>query len=338
MRLMKGWTLAGLAATTAMMMVGCNPPATKPEEGSTTPTTGGESSGAGIAKPKIAVVIPTATHGWTGGVVYWAEKTAKDMAGDADITVFASDSPDKQAGDLANIATQGFDGLVILSFDPTAVTPAVKTSRDSFKYVVSVDRGLSEPIADVWLRGDNEKFGAEAATFMAEKLNSKGNILVLRGIAGPVDEDRVKGFKSVMDKVTGVKVLDMQPANWSQDEAFKKTQALLLKYPQVDAIWAADDDMAVGAEKAIAESGRTNIWLVGGGGSKDVVKKVMDGNAMFPATVTYSPKMIALAIERCVKDLKEGKKSTGSQVDEVLPVELVKPDNAKDHYYPDSVY
>lgn len=338
MRLMKGWILAGLAAMTAMTMVGCNPPAGS-EGGDTPPKTdGGTASGAGIAKPKIAVVIPTATHGWTGGVVYWAEKTAKDMAGDADIQVFASDSPDKQAGDLANIATQGFDGLVILSFDPTAVTPAVKTSKDSFTYIVSVDRGLSEPIADVWLRGDNEKFGAEAATFMAEKLANKGKILVLRGIAGPVDEDRVKGFKSVMDGIKDVQILDMQPAKWSQDEAFKVTQNLLLKFKEVDAIWAADDDMAIGAAKALAEAGRTNVWMVGGGGSKDVIKKVMDGDEMFPATVTYSPKMIAMAIERCVKDLKDGKKSTGTQVDEVLPVELVKPENAKDHYYPESVY
>lgn len=339
MKVMKGWILAGLAATSAMLMVGCTPPAPeKTDGGSTAKPDGATASGEGIAKPKIAVVIPTATHGWTGGVVYWAEKTAKDLAGDAEIKVFASDSPDKQAADLANIATQGFDGLVILSFDPTAVTPAVKTARDSFKYVVSVDRGLSEPIADVWLRGDNEKFGSEAATFMAEKLGGKGKILVLRGMAGPVDEDRVKGFKSVMDGSKDIQILDMQPGKWSQDEAYKVTQNLLLKFKEVDAIWAADDDMAVGAAKALSEAGRTNVWLVGGGGSKDVIKKVMDGNAMFPATVTYSPKMIAMGIERCVKDLKDGKKSTGTQVDDVLPVELVKPDNAKDHYFPESVY
>ncbi|MFM9874191.1 MAG: ABC transporter substrate-binding protein [Fimbriimonadaceae bacterium] len=336
---MKGSILAGLAATTAMMMVGCTPAPSGGTDGSLPPKPeGATATGTGIEKPKIAVVIPTATHGWTGGVVYWAEKTAKDMAGDADIKVFASDSPDKQAADLANIATQGFDGLVILSFDPTAITPAVKTARDSFKYIVSVDRGLSEPLADVWLRGDNEKFGSEAATFMADKLGGKGKILVLRGMAGPVDEDRVKGFKSVMDGIKGVQILDMQPGKWSQDEAYKVTQNLLLKYKEVDAIWAADDDMAVGAAKALAEAGRTNVWLVGGGGSKDVIKKVMDGDAMFPATVTYSPKMIALGIERCVADLKAGKKSTGTQVDDVLPVELVKPDNARDHYFPESVY
>ena len=333
---MKGWILAGLAASAALMMTGCNPPATEEPTGSgSTATTGG---GTAVEKPKIAVVIPTATHGWTGGVVYWAEKTAKDMAGDADIQVFASESPDDQAKKLATIATQGFDGLVILSFDPAAVTPAVKANKSSFSYTVSVDRGLSEPIADVWMRGDNEKFGKEAATFMSEKLGGKGNILVLRGIAGQVDEDRVKGFKSVMDGQSGIKILDMQPADWNQAKAMTVMQNLLVKYKDVDAVWAADDDMALGAEKALKEAGMDKVWIVGGGGSKDVVKNVMDSQAMYPATVTYSPMMIKLAIMRCVEDLKAGKTGSGTQEDQVLPVELVTPTNAKDHFFPDSVY
>lgn len=334
---MKGWILAGFAASAALLMTGCNPPATDEPSGSGEPTTAGGSEG-GIEKPKIAVSIPTATHGWTGGVVYWADKMAKDMAGEADIQVFASQDPGDQAKKLETIATQGFDGLVILSFDPAAVTPAVKMNKDSFKYIVSVDRGLSEPIADVWMRGDNEKFGREAATFMAEKLGGKGKILVLRGLPGAVDEDRVKGFKSVMDGESGIEILDMQPAEWNQAKAMTVMQNLLLKYKDVDAVWAADDDMAIGAEKALKEAGKENVWIVGGGGSKVVVKNVMDGNTMYPATVTYSPMMIKLAIERCVADLKAGKKSTGSQEDQVLPVDLVKPDNAKDHYFPDSIY
>jgi ribose transport system substrate-binding protein len=95
--------------------------------------------------------------------------------------------------------------------------------------------------------------------------------------------------------------------------------------------------MALGAEKAVQQSGQS-IWIVGGGGSKVVVERVMKNDPVFPATVTYSPKMIELAIQRCLNDLKAGKKPSGTQIDEVLPVELVTPANAKDHHYPDSVY
>lgn len=340
MPVMKGWMWSGMAAAAALMLTGCanNAPGT---DDSSLPAKEGTSNSGGAApakKFKIAVSIPTADHGWTAGVVDWANKTAKEISADADVQVFASESAADQAAKLDTIATQGFDGLVILSFDPAAVTPSVKKNRDSFKYVVSVDRGLTEPIADVWMRGDNVKFGTEAGNFMAEKLAGKGNILVLRGISGPVDNDRVKGFQDVMAKFPGIKVLDMQPADWDQAKANKTVQAMLIKHKNVDAIWAADDDMALGAEAALKEAGMDKVWIVGGGGSHVVVKRVMDGDPVFPATVTYSPMMIALSIKRCLEDLKAGKTSSGTQVDEVLPVDLVKPDNAKDHYFPDSVY
>lgn len=328
---MKNWLIGGLAVL-AMAMVGCSAPAPGSDDSSLPPKDGE------TKKFTIAVSIPTATHGWTAGVVDWAEKTKAKYADEADITIYASEGVDDQAEKLGTMATKGYDGLVILSFDPAAVTPAVKANRDSFGYVVSVDRGLADPIADVWMRGDNLKFGSEAAKFMAEKLGGSGNILVLRGIAGPVDEDRVTGFQDVMKEFPNIKILAMQPAEWNQDKAFTVTQNMLLKYKDVDAIWAADDDMAMGALKAVEQAGLADVWLVGGGGSKVVVKRVMDGDARFPATVTYSPKMIELAIERCLADLKAGKKPTGTQMDEVLPVDLVLPANAKDHYFEDSVY
>jgi ribose transport system substrate-binding protein len=319
------------------MIVGCGPtaepaPGDKPEP---TASTSGETEPG--KKFKIAVSIPTATHGWTAGVVDWANKTKEKLKDEAEITIFASESVADQATKLGTMATQGYDALVILSFDPAAVTPAVKTNRESFGYVVSVDRGLAEPVADVWMRGDNLKFGTEAATFMAEKLGGGGNILVLRGMAGPVDEDRVKGFQEVLNRFPGIKVLDMQPGEWNQDKAMTVTKNMLIKHKNVQAIWAADDDMALGAEKAVQQSGQS-IWIVGGGGSKVVVERVMKNDPVFPATVTYSPKMIELAIQRCLNDLKAGKKPSGTQIDEVLPVELVTPANAKDHHYPDSVY
>jgi len=332
MDLMKTRLLSwGVAALAGLAMVACNPPT--PDTGGTTPEPATTAK-----KPKIAVSIPTATHGWTAGVVYWANETAKELGGDADITVVTSETASDQAKKLETLATQGYDALVILSFEPDVVTPIVKANRDSFGYIVSVDRGLTDPIADVWMRGDNKKFGSEAATFMAEKLGGKGSILVFRGIAGPVDDDRVAGFQDVMKGFPDIKILDMQHGDWSRDKSFTLAQNLLVKHAKVDAIWAADDDMALGVEKALQEAGRKGVWMVGGGGMKDVIKRVMDGDEMYPATVTYSPKMIADAIKRCVADLKAGKTKGTTQVDEVLPVELVKPDNAKDHYFPEAAY
>ncbi len=323
--------LAAAMGAAVFGIIACNPP----EQSVTTDSSGAQSSG---SKPKIAISIPTATHGWTAGVVYWANQAAKDFGDRAEIEVVTSENAADQAKKLETIASQGYDSLVILSFEPDVVTPVVQANRQSFGYIVSVDRGLTQPIADVWLRGDNVEFGRVAAEFMAKKLNGKGNIVIFRGIAGPVDDDRVKGFREEIAKYPDIKILDSPHGDWNRDKSFSVAQNMLTKFPQIDAIWAADDDMAMGIQRAVQESNRTNIWLVGGGGMKEVVQRVRNGDGMFPATVTYSPKMIYEGVQRAVEDLLAGKKSTGQQENVILPVELVTPENAADHYYPDSSY
>jgi ABC-type sugar transport system, periplasmic component len=119
------------------------------------------------------------------------------------------------------------------------------------------------------------------------------------------------------------------------------TQAMLLKHPKVDAIWAADDDMALGAEQALREAGRTRVWLVGGGGMKDVVKRVMERDPAFPATVTYPPSMVATGMFLAYSALRDGKareKSAFMPRHLLIDVELVTPGNAERYYFPDSVY
>jgi ribose transport system substrate-binding protein len=119
-------------------------------------------------------------------------------------------------------------------------------------------------------------------------------------------------------------------------------QNMLTQFNKIDAVWAADDDMALGAMQAIKEAGRENqMWVVGGGGMNDIVKMVMDNDPMAPATVTYPPSMIAAGIHLAVASLRDGQAAKVNQFMPrrlVLDVELVTPDNAKDYYFPDSVY
>lgn len=82
---------------------------------------------------------------------------------------------------------------------------------------------------------------------------------------------------------------------------------------------------------------RENVWMLGGGGMKDIVKRIMDGDKMYPATVTYSPKMIGDAVSRAFEMLKKGEKPTSQKL-EIIPVEIITPENAKGFYFPDSIY
>ncbi|TIU36357.1 MAG: ABC transporter substrate-binding protein, partial [Mesorhizobium sp.] len=178
---------------------------------------------------------------------------------------------------------------VILPYTSEELTQPVKAIKDMGTFITVVDRGLTDAsIQDLYLAGDNIAVGANTAKFMIDKLGGKGDIVVLRGIPTVIDDERIKGFQDTI-KGTGIKVLDIQYAHWNSDEAFKLMQDYLAKHPHIDAVWANDDDMLLGVLEAVKQSGRTDIKLaLGGNGMKDVVKKVIDGEAVTP----YPPSMI----------------------------------------------
>lgn len=289
-------------------------------------------------KFKVAISVPAADHGWTGGALYWATEETKKYP-DIEWTIETAQTPDEQVNDLDTLATKGIDALVVLAHESGPLTPKAKELHDRGILIVNVDRGFTEPVADVYLAGDNKEFGKMSAEYIVQKLNGKGKILILRGLPCTVDTDRFDSAMAVFKANPGIEVLDSQPGRWSRDEAYKVTQNMLLKHKQVDAIWSSDDDMSEGAEQALKEAGRDkNIWMLGGGGKKEIVKRIMDGDPMYPATVTYPPSMTAQAVAKCVEVLKNGKKVEEKDKNILIKLDVVTKDNGKDFHFPDSVY
>lgn len=330
---MKMWKpLLAAGAALGLALAGCTGGGEPSASGGT-----GRSAGTG-EKLKIGVSIPAGTHGWTAGIVSWANEM-KEKYPDVEFTIQTANSGTEQANQVESMILKELDGLVVLSFEPAPVTPAVRKAKDDGVYIVSVDRGLTEPIADVWVQGDNVRFGEVAAEYMGDKLGGTGRILVLEGPVNDVNTQRVTAFRRVLgERYPGVQILASESADWSREKAHQVMQTLLLKHPEVDAVWSSDDDMSLGAEEALRQAGRTNLWMVGGGGMKDIVKRIMDNDPLYPATVTYSPKMIADAIDRCIADLRAGKTPGTTQDDQVIPVDVVTPANAADFYFPNSAY
>jgi ribose transport system substrate-binding protein len=317
-------------------MIGCQ------NSGGTTANGGTSSTGKDSGKRlKIGVSIPSADHGWTAGVKYWADQATK-LHPEIDWTVETAATPAEQVNDLETMMSAGMDGVVVLATESAAITPTAKSLKDRGVFIVNVDRGFTEPYADIFLEGDNAAFGRKSAEYMVNKLNGNGKIIVLEGIPSTVNTARVQAFKTEIAKYPGIQILASGAGMWNKEKATNVMQALLPKYPTVDAVWASDDDMALGAEIAIKDAGRQDaIWMLGGAGMKDVVKRVMDGDKMFPADITYPPSMIAAGIEMAATALEGGnldekKKYLPKHI--VLDVDLITPDNAKDYYFPDSIY
>jgi ribose transport system substrate-binding protein len=319
------------AGVAAMFVLGCG------GSGESTATNG--EGGSGGKKLRIGVSVPAADHGWTAGVIWWAKKEIEKHA-DIEWTFETAQTPEEQINDIETMMVKGIDSLVILATESAPLTPIAKRVHDRGIFIVNVDRGFLEPVADVFIEGDNKAFGRKSAEYMAQKLGGAGKILVLEGIPSTVNTARVESFREVMKANPGIQILDSQSGMWNRQKAHEVTQALLVKHKQVDAIWASDDDMALGVEQALKEANRTGVWILGGAGMKDIVKRVMDKDPLFPADITYPPSMIVKGIETASAELKSGAKRTApfKQRHVLLDVEVITPENAKDFYFPDSVY
>lgn len=327
------WAMAGIAA---IMLAGCQ---TGTDSGATASTTGSAAPKSG-KKFKVGVSIPAADHGWTAGVGYWAKQAAKDNP-DIEWIIKDAKEPNEQISDLENMQTQGVDALVILATESAPLTPIAEKLHNAGILIVNVDRGFTKPVADVFIEGDNKAFGKKSAEFMAQKLNGKGNIAILEGIPCTVNTDRVEAAKAVFKNFPGIKIVADDSGMWNRAKAETVMQNMLVANPQIDAVWASDDDMALGVETALKAAGRDkNIWVLGGAGMKDIVKRVMDKDPLFPADITYPPSMIGFGVQTVAGMLRAGKDSTRHYVPRhvMIDIELVTPDNAKDFYFPDSVY
>jgi ribose transport system substrate-binding protein len=286
----------------------------------------------------IGVSIPAADHGWTGGVVYHAERIAKAIeANYKGVKVIVKTSPDgaAQASALEDLTTQGINALVVLPHNSDELTNPIKNVKAKGIFITVVDRALADPkINDLYVAGNNPELGRVAGEYMKANLG-KADIVIIRGLPIVIDEERQKGFADAI-KGSDINVLDSQFGNWSRDDAFKVMQDYLTKYPKIDGVWCQDDDMAVGVSEAIKQAKRTDIKLiVGGAGMKEMIKKVADGDKLMPINVLYPPAMVGTALELTTAGLVNKDPVRGRYI---LDATLVTKDNAKEFYFPDSPF
>ncbi|HSW08797.1 substrate-binding domain-containing protein [Aquabacterium sp.] len=290
----------------------------------------------------LGVAIPAATHSFTAGIVFWANQAKKDLEKahkGLKVTVKTASGAPEQANQLQDLLTATkINTLVIFPFESAALTKPVAQVKAKGVYVTVVDRGLTDTSAqDAYVSGDNTAFGRIPAEYLAKALNGKGNIVALRGIPTTIDNERMEAFNAVMKKHPDIKLLDAKHGNWNRDDAFKVMQDYLTRFKQIDAVWAADDDMAVGVLKAIEQAKRKDIRIVfGGAGAKDMVKTLIDGkNPLIQANVSYSPKFIYDAIKLTAEARLKGEKLPASTI---IPSVLITKENAKQFYFPDSPF
>ncbi len=215
-------------------------------------------------------------------------QAAVDEAGYELIVTDAQDSVSTQISDIEDLVQRGVDALIINATDSDAVVPAVRSANDAGIPVIAVDRAINGGDVAYFISSDNVAGGELAAEFICNQLGSDGNVVELEGIPGAsATRERGQGFNEYMsDECSSASIIASQTANFNRAEGLSVMENILVAQPDIGAVFAHNDEMALGALQAIEPSGR-DMLVVGFDGTDDARQAVQE--CRLAATVAQRP-------------------------------------------------
>lgn len=261
---------------------------------------------------RIGLVVSTQNNPFFVTLKEGAEAKAKELGHDL-IVLDSQDNPAKELGNVEDLLVKGIDVLLINPTDSDAVVSSVKAANRSKIPVVTLDRAANGGEVTSHVASDNVLGGEMAGKYIIEKLNGKGKVVELEGIPGTTAaRDRGTGFnKAVNGKL---EIVAKQAADFDRTKGLNVMENILQAQPEIDAVFAHNDEMALGALKAIEASGR-DIFVVGFDATDDAVSAVKEGK--LGGTIAQKPAEIgAIGVEVADKIVKK------QNVEKNVPVEL----------------
>ena len=266
----------------------------------------GCSQGSSGGKDKVTLLVSTLNNPFFVDLRDGAQEEAKKLGVDLQVSDAQNDSATQQ-NQAQNAQSQGVRAVIINPVDSDAAAPAVATLRGSSIPVVSVDRSVTGEEVNAHIASDNVAGGAQAARKLAEGMGKKGKVIILQGTPGAAStRDRGKGFKDEIRKYPDIKVVAEQTANFDRTEALNVTSNLMQSNPDATAVYAENDEMALGAIQALGSKAGKDVQVFGFDGTADGLKAVESGTML--GTIAQQPKELGMKSVRAAYDLIRNKK------------------------------
>lgn len=273
---------------------------------------------------KLGVSISTTNNPYFVAMKEGLDKTASSKQ----LNIKVSDAQDdaaRQADDVQNFISQNVDAILINPVDSDAIVPVIKAANNAKIPVILIDRGSNGGEVLTTVASDNVEAGKMAAEFVVKQLGEKAKSFELSGVPGAsATVDRGNGFNGVAkDKLT---ILSSQSANFDRAKALNTAQNMIQANKDVKAIFAQNDEMALGAAQAVKAAGLKDVLIVGIDGQPDAHTAIKNGD--ISATIAQQPaKMGEIAIQAAIDHYagKTVEKKT------VSPIFLVTKENADQH-------
>jgi len=254
-----------------------------------------------MAQDTLAMVVSTLNNPFFVTMKEGAEAKAKTL-GYKLIVLDSQNDPSKELANVEDLTVRGVKAILINPTDSDAVSNAIRMANRSGIPVLTLDRGASRGKVVSHIASDNVAGGEMAGQYISDTIGANATVIQLEGIAGTsAARERGQGFMQAVDK-NKMNLLASQPADFDRTKGLNVMENMLAANPNVQAVFAQNDEMALGALRAVQASGK-DVLIVGFDGTEDGIAAVNRG--ILGATIAQQPGLIgALGIETADKVLK----------------------------------
>jgi len=262
---------------------------------------------------KLALVVSTLNNPFFVSMKEGAEKKATELGYEL-VVLDSNNDPAKELSNIEDLVIKKVAAILINPANSDAVGNAIKIANRANIPVLTLDRGAVRGEVVSHIASDNISGGKMAGDYIADKLGKGAKLIQLEGIAGTsAAKERGEGFMQAVS-ANGFELLATQPADFDRAKGLNVMENLLTAHPDVAAVFAQNDEMALGALRAIKAAGK-NVLIVGFDGTDEGISAVKTGD--MGATVGQQPALIgALGVQAAVDTLN------GKKVAAYVPVPL----------------
>ena len=266
-----------------------------------------------MAQDTIAMVVSTLNNPFFVTMKEGAESKAKTL-GYKLIVLDSQNDPSKELANIEDLTVRGVKAILINPTDSDAVSNAIRMANRANIPVITLDRGASRGKVVSHIASDNVAGGEMAGKYISDTIGANAKVIQLEGIAGTsAARERGKGFMQAVAS-NKMNLLASQPADFDRTKGLNVMENMLAANPDVQAVFAQNDEMALGALRAVQASCK-DVLIVGFDGTKDGIAAVNRG--ILGATIAQQPALIgALGVETADKVLK------GQSVEKSISVPL----------------
>jgi ribose transport system substrate-binding protein len=283
-------------------------------------------------KPKVALVMKSLANEFFLTMENGAKDYQKHNASQFDlITNGIKDETDTaaQINIVEQMITSKVDAIVLAPADSKALVPVVKKAVDAGIIVVNIDNRLdpdvlkSKDLNVPFVGPDNEKGAEKVGDYLAKKLKAGDEVGIIEGVSTTTNaQQRTAGFKAAMQKV-GAKIDSVQSGEWEIDKGNAVASAMLNEYPNLKALLAGNDNMAIGAVSAVRAAGKQGKVYVVGYDDIDAIKPMLKDGRVLATANQYAAKQAVFGIDTALKAIAGHKKQSELSGVVETPVDLV---------------